>query len=84
MSHGSTSGGGVAGLVGKRIIASLLILVAWDVGLGVNYVIADKNVFTKIISKSTGLHHIAFNGFAKHHWQTGYYPVAYGWCLGLC
>ena len=50
----------------------------------VNDVIADKNVVTKIMSKSTGLQHIGLNGFAKRHWQTGYYPVAYGWCLGLC
>ena len=34
MSNGCTSGVGVAALVGKRRIASLLILVAWDVGLG--------------------------------------------------
>ena len=50
----------------------------------VNDVIADKNVVTKIKSKSTGLQHIGFNGFAKRHWKTGYYPFAYGWCLGLC
>ena len=49
----------------------------------VNDVIVDKNVVTKIMSKATGLQHIGFNGFAKRHWQTGYYPVAYGWCLGL-
>ena len=49
----------------------------------VNDVIADKNVVTKIMSKSTGLQHIGFNSFAKHNWQTGYYPVAYGWFLGL-
>ena len=51
-------------------------------------VIADKNVVTKIMSKFTGLQHIVFNGFAIRHWQTGYYPVAYIWCLdlwwGLC
>ena len=47
-------------------------------------VIDDKNVVTKIMSKSTGLHRIGFNGFAKRHWQTVYYPVAYGWFLGLC
>ena len=47
---------------------------------GVNDDIADKNVVTKIMSKSTGLQHIGFNGFAKRHWQTGYYPVAYDWC----
>ena len=50
----------------------------------VNDVIADKNVVTKIMSNSTGLQHIEFNGFAKRHWQTGYYPVAYCWGLGLC
>ena len=50
----------------------------------VNDVIADKKVVTKIMSKSNSLQHIGFNGFAKRHWQTGYYPVAYGWCLGLC
>ena len=50
----------------------------------VNDVIADKNVVSKIMSNSTGLQQIGFNGFAKRHWQTDYYPVAYGWCLGLC
>ena len=50
----------------------------------VNDAIADKNVVTKIMSKSTDLQHIGFNGFSKRHWQTFYYPVAYGWCLGLC
>ena len=42
-----------------------------------------KKVVTKIMSKSTGLQHIWFNGFAKRHFQTGYYPVAYGLYLGL-
>ena len=42
----------------------------------VNDVISDKNVVTKIMSNSTGLQHIGFNGFAKRHWQNGYYPVA--------
>ena len=50
----------------------------------VNDVIADKNVVTKIMNNSTGLQRIELNGFAKSHWQTGYYPFAYGWCLGLC
>ena len=50
----------------------------------VNYVIADKNVVTKIMNKSTGLQRIELNGFAKRHWQTCYYPFAYGWSLGLC
>ena len=50
----------------------------------VNDVIADKNVVTKIMNNSTGLQHIELNGFSKRHWQTGYYPFAYGWCLGLC
>ena len=50
----------------------------------VNDVIADKNVVTKIMNNSTGLQRIEFNGFTKRHWQTGYYPFAYGWCLGLC
>ena len=50
----------------------------------VNDVIADKNVVTKIMNNSTGFQHIEFNGFAKRHWKTGYYPSAYGWCLGLC
>ena len=50
----------------------------------VNDVIADKTVVTKIMNKSTGLQRIELNGFAKRHWQTGYYPFAYGWCLGLC
>ena len=53
---------------------------AWTV----NDVIADKNVVTKIMSNSTGLQHIEFNGFDKNHRQTGYYPAAYRWCLGLC
>ena len=44
----------------------------------VNDVIADKNVVTKIMSKSTDLQHIWLNGFAKCHWENGYYPVAYG------
>ena len=50
----------------------------------VNDVIYDKNVVTKIMSKYTGLQHIGFNSFAKLHWQNGYFPVAYVWCLGLC
>ena len=50
----------------------------------VNDVIADKNVVTKITNNYTGLKRIELNGFAKRHWQTGYYPFAYGWCLGLC
>ena len=50
----------------------------------VNDVIDDKNIFTEIMSKSTGLQHIGFNGFAIHHLQTGYYPVAGGLWLGLC
>ena len=49
----------------------------------VNDAIADKNVVTKIMNNSTGFQHIEFNGFSTFHWQTGYYPVAYGWCLGL-
>ena len=49
----------------------------------VNDVIADKNVVTKIMNNSTGLQRIELNGFAKRHWQTGYYPFVYGWCLGL-
>ena len=52
--------------------------------LFVNDVIADKNVVTKIMKNFTGLQRIELNGFAKRHWQTGYYPFAYGWCLGLC
>ena len=54
------------------------------IGVNINDVIADKNVVTKIMSKSNSLQHIGFNGFAKRHWQTGYYPIDYGWCLGLC
>ena len=50
----------------------------------VNDVIADKNVFTKIINNSTGLQSNELNDFAKRHWQTGYCPFACGWCLGLC
>ena len=49
----------------------------------VNNVIADKNVVTKIMNNSTGLQHIEFTSFSECHWQTGYYPVAYGWCLGI-
>ena len=45
----------------------------------VNVVIADKNVITKIMSNSTVLQHIGFDGFDKRRWKTGYYPVAYGW-----
>ena len=33
----------------------------------VNDVIDDKNVVTKIMSKSIGLQHIGFNGFAIRH-----------------
>ena len=47
-------------------------------------VIADKNVVTKIMNNSTGLQRIELNSFSKSHCQTGYYPFAYGWCLGLC
>ena len=50
----------------------------------VNDVISDKNVVTKIMNNSTGLQRIELNGFTKRHWQTVYYPFAYGWCLGLC
>ena len=50
----------------------------------VNDVISDKNVVTKIMNNSTGLQRIELNGFAKRHWQTGYYSFVYGWCLGLC
>ena len=49
----------------------------------VNDVIADKNAVTKIINNSTGLQRTELNGFSKRHWQTGYYPFVYGWCLGL-
>ena len=38
----------------------------------VNGVMADKNVVTKIMNKSTGLQRIELNGFAKRHWKTGY------------
>ena len=51
---------------------------------GANDVIADKNVVTKIMNNYTGLQRIELNGFAKRHWKNGYYPFAYGWCLGLC
>ena len=33
-----------------------------------NDVFADKNVATKIMNNSTGLQHIEFTDFAKHHW----------------
>ena len=62
----------------------LRLCVQKNLDLIVNDVIADKNVVTKIMNSSTGLQHIEFNGFAKRHWQTGYYPYAYGCCLGLC
>ena len=52
--------------------------------VGVNDVIADKNVVTNIMNNSTGLQRIELNGFSKRHWKTGYYPFVYGWCLGLC
>ena len=42
----------------------------------VNDVISDKNVVTKIMNNSTGLQRIELNGFAKRHWQTGYYPLS--------
>ena len=51
--------------------------------LGVNDVIGDKNVVTKIMNNSNGLQRIELNGFDKCHWKTGYYPFVYGWCLGL-
>ena len=35
------------------------------------------------MNNSTGLQPIELNGFAKRHWQTGYYPFECGWCLGL-
>ena len=54
-----------------------------DLDTCVNDVIADKNVVTKIMNNSTGLQRIESKSFAKRHWQTGYYPFAYGWCLGL-
>ena len=50
----------------------------------VNDFIADENVVTKIMNNSTGFQHIEFTSFAKRHWKTSYYPVVYGWCLGLC
>ena len=50
----------------------------------VNDVIDDKNVVTKIMSKSTGLQHIGFNSFVIRHWRNGHYLVAGGLCLGLC
>ena len=43
----------------------------------VNDVISDKNAVTKIMSKSTGLQHIGFNGFSKRHWQTDYHPFSF-------
>ena len=43
-----------------------------------------QNAVTEIMSKSTGLQHIGFNGFIIRHWRTGYYPVAGDLCLGLC
>ena len=61
-----------------------MVLFIFYIILHVNDVIADKNVVTKIMNNSTGLQSIELNGFAKRHWKTGYYPFAYGWCLGLC
>ena len=55
-----------------------------DVRQNSNDVIADKNVVTKIMNNSTGLQRIELNGFDERHWKTGYYPFAYGCCLGLC
>ena len=55
----------------------------WTTLPDVNDVIADKNVVTNIMNNYTGLQRIELNGFAKRHWQTGYYPFAYGCCLGL-
>ena len=63
--------------------ASIRIAILTTLHKAVNDVISDKNVVNNIMNNSTGLHHIEFNGFAKRHWQTGYYPDAYGWCLGL-
>ena len=42
----------------------------------VNYVIADKNVVTKIMNNYTGLQLIELNGFAKRH--------LVNWLLTLC
>ena len=71
------------------ILATLIQLMAAKIDepilhVTVNDVISDKNVFTKIMNNSTGLQRIELNGFSKRHWQTGYYPFVYGWCLGLC
>ena len=63
---------------------TLLLIRSRDCSVSVNDVIADKNVVNKIMNNSTGLQRIELNGFAKRHWQTGSYPFAYGWCLGLC
>ena len=41
----------------------------------VNDVIADKNVVTNIMSNSTGLQHIGFNGFVKRHWKMVITPL---------
>ena len=60
------------------------VLLTAGLYVNVNDVIADKNAVTKIMNNSTGLQCIELNGFAKLHWQTDYYPFAYGWCLGLC
>ena len=43
---------------------------------GVNDVIADKNVVTKIMNNSTGLQRIELNGFARCHLAN--------WLLPLC
>ena len=54
----------------------LRLCVQKNLDLIVNDVIADKNVVTKIISKSTGLQHIGFNGFSKMSLAN--------WLLPLC
>ena len=70
-------------IFGRVCIYTVILYVNVHIVAGVNDAISDTNVVTKIMNNSTGLQRIEFNGFAKHHWKTGYYPGAYVWCLCL-
>ena len=61
-----------------KILTLKTCLYKLDKNKAVNDVIADKNVVTRIMNNSTGLQRIELYGFSKRHWQTGYYPFAYG------
>ena len=45
------------------------------IAIVVNDVIADKNVVTKIMNKSTGFQRIELNGFAKRHLANWLLPL---------